>query len=290
MRVASVHRLSVGRLDGVMVDEWSEPLSVDDMYGDWDYEAAVAVLERSLGPRSRTSLYDTVGSLGIGAGDAVLDIGGRDAGHSLALADRFGCRVMAVDPVEANIEQAARAIAEHDHGHLVEARLGSIEQIPADGAAFDLVFSRDMLSHVADVEQAFAECSRVLSATGFMVIHQVFATALMEPKEAQRIYASSAVVAERMSIPGFENAVDRTGFGIESIDVIGTEWAEASEEAGTADNFLLQIARLRRAKPELINELGEAAYRAMYSNALWSIYQMIGKLEARVYVLRPART
>jgi hypothetical protein len=91
-----------------------------------------------------------------------------------------------------------------------------------------------------DVEQAFAECSRVLSAIGPMVIHQLFATALMEPKEALRIYANSV--------------------------------------------------RLRRAKPELIDELGAAAYRALYSNALWSIYQMIGKLEARVFVLRRAES
>jgi len=31
-------------------------------------------------------------------------------------------------------------------------------------------------------------------------------------------------------------------------------------------------------------------YRAMYSNALGSTYQMIGELEARVYVLRRAAT
>jgi hypothetical protein len=93
-----------------------------------------------------------------------------------------------------------------------------------------------------------------------------------------------------MSIPDFEDAVGSAGLGIETVDVIGTEWAEASQEDGTAANYLLQAARLRRAKPELVDELGEIAYRAMYSNALWSIYQMIGKLEARVYVLRRAQT
>jgi hypothetical protein len=46
------------------------------------------------------------------------------------------------------------------------------------------------------------------------------------------------------------------------------------------------VSRLRRAKAQLVEELGEVPYRAMYANALWSIYQMIGKLESRVYVLR----
>jgi len=287
--VGSVRRFGVSSVDGV-VDKWSDSVSVDQMYGDWDYEAAVAVLDRSLDPRSRMSLYDTLGSLGLGAGDVALDIGGRDARHSLAIAERFGCRVVAVDPVDANIDRATRAVAEHEYGYLVEVRLGSIEQIPADDGAFDLVFSRDMLSHVENVERAFAECARVLSASGFMVIHQVFATELLEPQEAQRMYADLAVVPERMSIAGFEDAVGAAGFSVESVDVIGSEWAEASEEAGIGANYLLQVARLRRAKPELIDELGEIAYRAMYSNALWSIYQMIGKLEARVYVLRRTET
>jgi ubiquinone/menaquinone biosynthesis C-methylase UbiE len=275
-----------------MADGWSDYLSVDQVYGDWDldYEDAQAVLDRSLDPRSRMSLYDTLGSLGLGAGDVVLDIGGRDARHSLAIAERFGCRIVAVDPVETNVEQATRAIADHEYGHLVEARLGSIEQIPADDGVFDLVFSRDMLVHVADLEQAFAECRRVLSATGFMAIHQVFATMLMERQEAQRIYADLAVVPERMSVQGFEDAAHSAGFATETVDVIGTEWAEAAEEEGTAANHALHVARLRRAKPELVDELGEVAYRVMYANALWSIYQMIGKLEARVYVLQRVQT
>lgn len=33
-------------------------------------------------------------------------------------------------------------------------------------------------------------------------------------------------------------------------------------------------------------ELGEVPYRAVYGNALWSVYRMLGKLESRIYVLR----
>ena len=273
-----------------MSDQWSEPVTVEEMYGDWDYLAAVEVLGRSLDPRPSTSLFDTLDPLGLGPGDAVLDIGGREAGHSLVIAERFGCRVVAVDPVEANIARAAAPIAEHTHGDLVEARLGSIERIPAGDDEFDVIFSRDMLAHIEDLDRALAECTRVLRAGGAMVIHQVFATELLEPREALKMYADCAVVAERMSVAGFEDGVAAAGFSVESLDVVGSEWAEASQEAGTSPNYLLQVARLRRAKADLIAELGEAPYRAMYVNALWSIYQMIGKLESRVYVLRLVQT
>jgi cyclopropane fatty-acyl-phospholipid synthase-like methyltransferase len=84
------------------------------MYGDWDYEAAVAALDRSLNLRTSRSIFDTVESLGIGAGDIVLDIGGRDGFHGLAMAERFGCRVMSVDPAPANIADGLRIVAEHE--------------------------------------------------------------------------------------------------------------------------------------------------------------------------------
>ncbi|MGI9649415.1 MAG: class I SAM-dependent methyltransferase [Acidimicrobiia bacterium] len=270
----------------VMVDEWSKPVTVEEMYGDWDYEAAVEVLEQSLSPRPSSSIVDVVGSLGAGEGDVVLDIGGREGQHGLAMAERFGCRVVSVDPVVENIERGRQIVADHEFGNLVDVRLGSIEQIPADDGAFQMIFSRDMMGHIEDLELALVECKRVLSEAGCMVVHQVFATPLLEPDEAARLCADTATVPERMSAATFEATVASVGFEVERLEVIGSEWVEASQEAGTVPNYLLQISRLRRAKHDLVEELGEAPYRVMYGNALWSIYQALGKLESRVYVLR----
>ncbi len=269
-----------------MTGKWSKPISVAEMYGDWDYDAAVDLLSRSLDPRPSLSILDTLGSVGVGPEDTVLDIGGRDGRYSLMMAQRFGCRVMSVDPVDANVEDGLRAVAEHEHGHLVGIRPGTIEQIPAETDSIDVVFSRDMLGHVEDLDAGLAECARVLVPGGAMLVYDVFATDLMEPLEAERLYADLALVPERMSVSGFEDAVGRAGFGIESLDVIGSEWYEASQDDGSAPNYTLQVSRLRRAKAQMLQELGEGPYRVMYSNALWSIYIMIGKLECRLYVLR----
>lgn len=269
-----------------MNDNWAEPISVEEMYGEWDYEAAVELLERSLGPRPAASIFDVVASLGIGVDSAVLDIGGRDATHGLVMAERFGCRVVSVDPAPAHVTAALAAVANHDFGHLVDVRAGTIEDIPAGDDEFDLVFSRDMMSHVKDLDRGLAECARVLVPRGQMLVHAVFATDLMEPREAERLYAGSAVVPERMSSVGFEGSVARAGFIVEDLDVIGSEWYEASQESGTVPNYALQISRLRRARQEMLEELGEIAYRSMLSNALWAIYILIGKLETRLYLLR----
>ncbi len=269
-----------------MNDTWSKPVTVEQMYGDWDYESAVAALDRSLSPRPGTSIIDVVGSLGVGPGDVVLDIGGREGQHCLMMAERFGCRAVSVDPVRENHERGQELVAAHDCGHLVEIRMGSIEQVPAEAGSFQLIFSRDMLGHIEDLALAFTECRRVLSPNGFMVIFEVFATPMLYPEEERSLCADTGTVPERLSGANFEDTVAASGFSVESLEVLGSEYVEAAQEAGTAPNYLLQISRLRRAKESLLEELGEAPYRVMYANALWSIYRMIGKLESRIYILR----
>ncbi len=269
-----------------MVDEGSGPVTVQEMYGDWDWDHAVDVVGRSLKPRPSTSLFDTVEAVGVGPDDVVLDIGGRDGHHSLIMAERFRCRAVSVDPVEANLAQGRTVLADHDVGHLVELRLGSIEAIPAEDDEFDVVLSRDMMGHVEDPSRGLAECVRVLRPGGVMVMHQVFATPLLEPRERQLVCDYTATIPERLSVEGFEAAVTEADFTIESLDLVGSEWVESSQEAGTVPNYLLQVSRLRRAREQLMAELGEVAYRVVYGNALWSIYLLLGKLESRLYVLR----
>ena len=266
--------------------QWSKPLTVEEMYGEWDWEAAVAAVDRSLDPRPSSSIVDMFGALGPGPDDVVLDIGGRDGDNGLKMAERFGCRVVSVDPVEANIADGRVATAEHEYGHLVEVALGFIENIPAADGAFDLIFSRDMFAHVADADIALAECARVLSPGGRMLLHQVFATDLLEPIEAEQVFGNTAAVPERFSVAGFEEAAIRAGFSIENVEVVGSEWYEASQESGKAPNYLLQVSRLRRNKEALLEEIGEVAYRVVYGNALWTINQILGKMESRVYTLR----
>ena len=269
-----------------MTEAWSKPITVEEMYGDWDYDAAVEMLDRSLSPRPGTMIFDVVGSLGIDHRDVVLDIGGREGQHALAMAERFGCHAVSVDPVPANLSRGQHFVDDHEHGRLGELRLGSIEKIPMEDASVQLVFARDMLGHVGDLGLAFGECRRVLSPGRFMVVFEVFATPLLYPEEEAQLCADTAGVSERLSVEMFESTVSASGFSVESLEVLGSEFVEASQEAGTAPNHLLHVSRLRRAKDSLIEAMGEMQYRVMYGNALWSIYRMIGKLESRIYVLR----
>ncbi|MCP3855221.1 MAG: class I SAM-dependent methyltransferase [Actinomycetia bacterium] len=271
-----------------MADGFSVPLTVEQMYGDWgmEWEDAIAKTDSSLGPRPRTSMYETLGAWGISPGSHVLDIGGRDGAQALDLAERFGVRVLSVDPVQANIDAGAEPIADHEHGHLVESRIGSIDAIPAGDDTFEAVFSRDMMGHVADLEGALGECRRVLKPGGVMVIHDVFATPLLEPAESARLCADLAQVPERLDIGLFERIVEQAGFVIESVDRVGSEWLEHLLEPEDGEKRLLRAARLNRDRDQFVEAMGVVPFRVVQANNLWTIYRMIGKLEDRVYLIR----
>ena len=271
-----------------MSHEFTSHLTVEQMYGDWDleWEDLVEIADQSLSPRERTSIYDTVATLGMDDNHHVLDIGGRDATQALDLAERFGCRVLSVDPVALNLRKGAENIAKHDLGHLVENAYGTINDIPAADDSFDLIFSRDMMGHVEDLAGALVECRRVLKPRGAMVIHDVFETSLLEPQEKQTLSAGLAQVPERLDGQLFERTLSDAGFEIESSDPVGSEWLESSLEREDGEKRLLRAARLNRNRDRLVAEMGAVPYRVFQANNLWTIYRMIGKLEDRVYVVR----
>ena len=151
-------------------------------------EEFYALTDRSLAPRPSGMLADKLAGLGISANHHLLDVGCRDADHTIALAQRFGCTALGVDPVAQRIAQAQAAIAEAGLSDRMQAVVGWIEAIPADDASIDFIWCRDMLNHVTELSVGLAECHRVLRPGGRMLVYQTFSTELMEPKEAAFIY------------------------------------------------------------------------------------------------------
>ncbi len=265
---------------------------MSDMYGDWQgaKEELQSEFKQSLGPRSSSSLFDTVAALGLTSASIVLDIGARDARYSVTLHELLSCKVVAVEPVPQNVEEARRLVGEAALNDWIEVRQGTIQQIPADDRTFDLVFCRDVLSHVADLRAALQDSYRVTAENGRMVVYQTFGTDRLEPAETARICGDLAVEPSSLDRDNFEREVENSGFEIEAVDIVGSEWREAWEEDGTHRTSiqLLHAARLIRAEPQMRLNMGDTPYRVELSNALWGIYQMIGKLEPRVYTLRRA--
>lgn len=235
-------------------------------------------------------LYDLVRDLGLPAGSAAADVGCGDGRHSFELAERFGFAVTGLDPVPRQVELASASLASLDpevRGR-VRFALGSAEALPLEDEAVDLVWCRDVLVHVADLDRAYAEFRRVLQPSGRALVYQAFAGDRLEPREAESLWRATGVVPASADRARTEAAIPAAGLRVDTrVDV--SEWGEwAEERSGKGGRRLLWTARLLRDPGRYVDRFGRAAYETMLGDCLWHVYGMIGKLERAAYLLSKA--
>lgn len=96
----------------------------------------------------------------LGAASVVLDVGCGTGNYLVALHGRLGCRCVGVDPspqmLAAGRERTARTAFV----------LGRAESLGLPDAAFDLVYSVDVIHHVVDRPAFFREARRILKPGG----------------------------------------------------------------------------------------------------------------------------
>jgi SAM-dependent methyltransferase len=255
-----------------------------------EYEAFAAALDHSLAPRGSGLLFDLVAGLGLRPGSLAVDVGAREAGHCIELPRRFGFTVHGVEPVRRHLEGAARALAAADPEVAARVRMdeGVAERLAEPDGSVDLIWCRDVLGHVQDLTAVFAEFARVLRPGGAAVIYQMTATDWLTPAEAARLWPPIGAYASSVDPRRFEAAIAAGGLTVVQCIQLGGEWRERDEEdgGGRTCRELLYVSRLLRNRPAYRERFGADAYEAMLANCLWGVYQMIGKLNPRVYVLR----
>jgi SAM-dependent methyltransferase len=146
-----------------------------------------SMLDESLHPRGPDVLYDIVASLGLPRGSRALDLGCGEGGYTIQLAHRVGFTMLGIDPVlrpptgERHIElvreafAGASALPDELRARVYFAQ-GSAEALPIAGGVFDLIWSREMVLLVRDLDAMFAECRRVLRDGGYLLVESTFAT------------------------------------------------------------------------------------------------------------------
>jgi SAM-dependent methyltransferase len=238
--------------------------------------AFLAALDESLEPRGPDLLYDLVEAMALPRGSLAADVGCGVGRHSVRLAER-GFEVVGIDPIPRELAPP------------VEFRLGKAEALPLEHGSVDLVWCRDVLVHVADLDAAYAEFARVLRPGGRVLVYQMFAGGRLEPREAEWLWHTTEVVPETTDPARTDAAIAASGLRLDERIVLGTEWGEWRQERdGQPGRRLLHAARLLRDPARYAERFGGRAYELMLADCMWHVYAMIGKLERRIFLLTAA--
>jgi len=259
-------------------------VSAEELYEIWSRDSELREsLKQSLEPRGNDWLLELFASLGPRPGEALLDVGCRDAKHSIRLVHEHGLRAVAIDPIPMHVERARSDAAAA--GIEMTVLEGVIEDLPVEDASVDWIWCRDVLVHT-DVRRGLAECARVLRPGGRMVTYVTLATDLLEPRESALLVDATALVRDSLDAAHVESAAAEAGLTQLQLHRLGGEWRERMIEDGSWDaaQTLLGLSRSRRREVELTDAYGEGAVAAYRGGQLWGVYQMIGKLCPTVYV------
>lgn len=276
-----------------MNDERPYQATIEELYAEWtaglDDHPVEALLDESLHPRGPEMLFDIAAEFGVASSEVVLDAGCRDGRHVVELARRFACRTIGVDLIAANLQRAERVLREAGEDLASRCALvqGDLQRLPFADATFDFVWNRDVMVHVPDLTAGLRECRRVSKPGARMLLFQMFATSWLSDGDAARLWPPLAAVAHNTDPAYFENCVADAGWSVELVEHVRSEWREFAEETGPGRTSLqlLHVARLLRDPERYVAAMGRSAYWGEVGNALWGVYQMIGKLSGRVYVL-----
>jgi len=270
----------------------SQSTRLEDFYRYlWPAEPAADPLEALLDVADAAGRGDLLmraaADCGLARGMRVLDVGCGWAKCPCRLAAELDCEVDALDILEHNLAQAREYVEEKGLVGRVTLHLASMEKLPFEAAAFDFIWCTDMLSHVAALETALAECFRVLKPGGRMLLYCAQATDLLEPREARRVAEPMGAIPETLSRRRQEGAAQAAGFQIERREVTADaaspyyDPVHPDEAAG-----VLRLARLLRDRPRLVERFGESRVGLVEAHWLWNVYILIRKLDYCFYFLR----
>jgi ubiquinone/menaquinone biosynthesis C-methylase UbiE len=249
------------------------------------------LLQRSLRPRGPELLLEAPGWLGLGAGQLALEAGCRDATHAMALAGRYGCRVLGVDLVGAWLPKGRAEAAAAGLGERITLVQGDLEALPVADGVCDLVWCRDVLSCVEDAGRMLGECARVLRPGGGMALYAVYATDQLAPGDRALVVEGLGNSPASMHQPTVEAAIAAAGFRVARRESVASEWSEhqLEQDPGYLTEDLLEIARLTRNREEAEAVLGPLWYRRALAFATWRLQIVQGRLLPVLYALvRPA--
>ena len=163
--------------------------------------------------------------------DEVLDAGSGVGGTARYLADRFGCRVTAVDLTEESCDTSRwlnRLVGLDDY---ISVHHGDVTDLPFHSASFTVVFSQHVQMNVADKARLYDEARRVLRPRGRLAIWDIIAGTPGE-LEFPLPWADQPALSHLAAGDHLRATIESAGFSV-------SHWNDMTEDAVTIMEMFL---------------------------------------------------
>ncbi len=160
---------------------------------------------------------------GIGNHVEVLDAGSGIGGTARFLADKYSCRVTAIDLTEEYCETSRwlnRLVRLDDR---ISVHQGDVTDLPFDAASFDVVTSQHVQMNVADKSGLYDEARRVLRPRGRLAIWDIVAGTAGE-LDFPLPWADRPELSYLVSAELLRATIESAGFSV-------THWTDMTEDA-----------------------------------------------------------
>ncbi|MEV0443277.1 methyltransferase domain-containing protein [Streptomyces spectabilis] len=190
----------------------------DIVWGGEDIHTGIYAHDREpIADASRRTVQELADRLQATAGPerTVLDLGSGYGGTARYLADRFGCRVVALNLSTAQNERHRAANAKRGLGDLIEVVTGSFHDVPYADGHFDAVCSLEAFCHSGDRNRVLSEAVRVLKPGGALAFTDLMADEATPPEVLHA--AVSRLGVDALATPAFYRE-RLTELGLEAVD------------------------------------------------------------------------
>ncbi len=209
--------------------------------------------------------------------ERVLDVGCGYGAFARYLSRRFGCRVLATNISERELERGRALTAEVGLDDLVGFAWADFHDLPYDDASFDAYTSQEAFLHAADKRTVLAEAYRVLKPGSRLVFTDILIRASATAADRERIYAR-VKLADMWDAPDYLDALAGVGFTVEAHH----DWSE-----NVAPTYDWVRGQLRERRGEFDERIGaDLVEKTVEALGFWVDAGRAGKIGWAAFVAR----